>query len=100
MNELDLPPEIFEAEEAFELLRFWAVDGEDVVQLYVGSMGEEEPKMWGFILADIARHAINALGQNDPSLDAETLRARIEQGFRERMEQRIGVSGQIGGRAQ
>jgi len=100
MNELEIPVEAIDADEAVELLRFWAVDGEDIVQLYVGSMGEEEPKMWGFILADIARHAINALGQNDPSLSAETLRAQIEQGFRERLEQRVGVSGQIGGRAQ
>lgn len=100
MNELELPAEVFESEEAFELLRFWAVDGEDVVQLYVGALGDDEPKMWGFILADIAKHAINALGQSDPSLDPEMVRAQIEQGFRERMEQRVGVSGQIGGRAQ
>lgn len=100
MTELELPAEVLESEDAFELLRFWAVDGDDVVQLYVGSMGEEEPEMWGFILADIARHAIQALGQNDPSLDPESVRAQIEQAFRERMEQRVGVSGQIGGRSQ
>lgn len=100
MTELEIPGEVFDAENAFELVRFWAADGEDVVQLFVGSMGDEEPKMWGFILADIASHAINALGQNDPSLDPETVRAQIEQGFRERMEQRVGVSGQIGGRSQ
>lgn len=100
MTELELPSEVLESDDAFELLRFWVVDNEDVVQLYVGSMGEDEPKLWGFILADIARHAILALGQNDPSLNREALRAQIEQGFRERMEQRVGVSGQIGGRSQ
>jgi len=100
MKELDIPEQVFDAEEAFELVRFWAVDGEDIVQLFVGAMGDEEAKMWGVILADIARHAILAMGQNDPSLSADTLRAQIENGFRERMEQRIGVSGQIGGRAQ
>jgi hypothetical protein len=100
MNELELPAEVIESDDAFELLRFWTVDGEDVVQLFVGALGDDEPKMWGFVLADIARHAILALGQNDPSLDPATVRAQIEQGFRERMEQRVGVSGQIGGRSQ
>jgi hypothetical protein len=100
MKELELPSDVLEAEDAVELVRFWAVNGDDVVQLYVGAMGDDEPKMWGSILADIANHAILALGQNDPSLSPENVRAQIEQGFRERLEQRIGVSGQIGGRSQ
>ena len=100
MNELEIPEAVVEAEEAFELLRFWVVNGEDTVALHVGAMGDDEPKMWGYILADIARHSINALGQNDPSLAVDDLRAQIEQGFHERMEQRIGVSGSLGGRMQ
>lgn len=100
MKDLEIPPEAAEGEEAYEMIRFWIVDGEDVVQMLVGAMGDEEPKAWGSILADIARHAINAMGQQNPALDAQTLRAQIEQGFRERMDQRIAVTGSLRGMRQ
>ena len=100
MNELDIPEEVFEAESAHEMLRFWIVDGEDAVTLHVGAMGEDEPTAWGWVLADLARHAVNAMTQRDPSLDAETVRAQLEAGFDERMGQRVGVSGSIRGRKQ
>ena len=100
MNDLDIPPEVAGAREAHEMIRFWVVDGEEAVQLLIGAMGEDEPVQWGSILADIARHAVNAMAQKDPSLDADILQAQIENGFNARLASAQSVRGTLRGTLQ
>jgi len=62
------PPSIDDTAQAQELIRFWIADNMDHVSLRVGEVTEpeKEPTMWGFILADIAKHVTDAFKELHP----------------------------------
>ena len=102
LKELEIPESIFEdgEAEATEFVRFWVCSGNDHVMLNIGSFKppEHEPRQWGFIMADIARHAVRGMQQDDPSRGTpEQMLAEIERGFRERLEKALDFSGQLQG---
>jgi len=92
---LNAPHNISECKQAQELLRIWIGDGADYVSLRVGVMGDNEPEQWGYILADIARHVINAVHQDKPELSAETILTRMQEGFEQRMEMKPSIAGKL-----
>lgn len=92
---LNAPHNISECERAQELLRFWIGDGADYVALRVGVMGEEEPEQWGYVLADLARHIINAVHQDQPDISAESILTRMQDGFERRMEGKPSIAGKL-----
>jgi hypothetical protein len=105
LDELVIPTSIFDDEEdiADEFVRFWICNGNDHVTLRIGSLGppEDEPVQWGHIAADIARHAVRGMLQDDPTRGtAEQLFAEIERGFRERLLKDLNFTGQLQGSKQ
>lgn len=101
MNELAIPPDIHGDADAVEVIRFWIADNADHVTLNVGLFDpEEEPAFWGAIIADIAKHAVRGLMQEDPSRDEAVLLAQIEAGFARRLAHTVNFTGQLGGRSQ
>ena len=98
LNELDVPPEVHSDGNPFEMIRFFICDKKDHVTLRVGLFEvEKEPRVWGAILADIARHAIIGMQQDSadrPSADA--LLQEIEAGYKERIAEEANLQGQLG----
>ena len=92
---LSVPQTLADCERAQELLRFWIGDGEDYVSLRVGVLGDKEPEQWGSILADLARHIINAVHQDQPNLPAEDILRRIQDGFEQRMDMKPSIAGSL-----
>jgi hypothetical protein len=98
-NELEIPEGVESDEDADEIVRFWVASGEDLVSLRVGIFGSEnEAGHWGMIIADIAKHAVRAMMQMDPSRDPAQLFQEIEEGFFGRLEAVANYTGQIKGR--
>jgi hypothetical protein len=100
-RELDIPQGVHPDHNPSELIRFWVSGGIDHVSILVGTFepAEDEPRMWGWILADIAKHAVRALRQDKPNVGSvEELVAQIEAGFSERMSQNPDLTGQLQGR--
>lgn len=100
LEELEIPDSIFgDGEtEGTEFVRFWICAGKDHVVLRIGSLQppNAEPRQWGYIMADIARHAVRGMQQDDPSRGSpEQMFAEIEHGFRERFGQHLSFTGQI-----
>lgn len=93
---LDPPPEIFEAKFAREILRFWVADGVDHLHLKIDAIASEEgdyhgAEIWGSLIADIARHVVNAYEQDFNSTEnAEELYALINRGYVERLTHKAG----------
>jgi hypothetical protein len=101
MKELSIPPGVEGDAGAVELIRFWISGGADHVNLNVGLFAaDDEPTFWGSIIADIAKHAVNAMMQEDPSRDEQVLLAQIESGFAQRLAQTVNFTGQLSGRRQ
>ena len=77
---LDPPPTIEGDPKATEMLRLWAAHNELQVAINIGCYEEsehDEAHAWGVILADCAKHVVNALKQRygeDP--DAALTRIR------------------------
>ena len=61
---------------------------------------EDEPRIWGSIIADIARHAVVAMMQDDPERSRDALFAAIEAGFAERLQEAATYTGRFVGRKQ
>jgi hypothetical protein len=98
LNELEIPLGVFEEDEGFELVRFWISSGVDHVSLKIGLFDtEREPHEWGSVAADIAKHAVRAMLQDDPTRDEAALCATIEQAFAARLRQQTNFSGQLRG---
>lgn len=57
-NELDPPPIAAQNPAAVEVLRVWAAPGES--QQVALQVTWKDPRAWGLMLVDIARHAANA----------------------------------------
>ena len=75
-RELEIPSTLIADEaEGFEVIRFWIGGGTDHVSLQLMQMadGKANVKAWGNIAADIIKHAVRAILQDDPSLDEDVV---------------------------
>jgi hypothetical protein len=98
LDELDIPAGVDRETGAQELVRFWVSDGADHVSLKVGLFkDEDEPAIWGCVAADIVKHAVRAMMQDAPGRTESGLVAEIEKAFRARLEEAVGISGQLHG---
>jgi hypothetical protein len=88
VDELEIPPTVFEHEDADEFLRFWVAGGDDHVTLRSGVFGESELESWGMILADVARHVVTA-HQDNNRISTETAYAKIAEGYSGRLAMTI-----------
>ena len=99
LGELNIPDGVHLDGDAIEFIRFWVCDNEEHVTLRIGSAPvEDEPEIWGSIIADICKHAANGLIQDNPEHGSvETVIARIETGFRTRLMETPSLRGQLQG---
>lgn len=105
IEHLDPPPEVYDAKHAQEILRFWVADGVDHLHLKIDAIGSSEgvyhgAEIWGSLIADIARHIVNAYVQDfDTTENAEELYAFINRGYLERLSHKAGeaVIGKLNG---
>ncbi|WP_170770548.1 DUF5076 domain-containing protein [Ruegeria lacuscaerulensis] len=94
------PPEDVETNEtAHEMVRFWIADEEHQLTLNIGLFDpDEEPRLWGSILADVAQHSVNGMLQDRPDAgSSDLLLAQIEAGFADRLNQYPEFSGSLQG---
>ena len=90
------PATISADDQAQEFIRFWIANNTDHVSLKVGTAGDpaKEPAMWGFILADIAKHVTKVMRQQDPEgPSANELMEQILGGIAERLRHAPELSG-------
>lgn len=95
---LNKPKSISETADAQEMIRFWLSENVDHVSLMVGAVddADKEPPMWGFILADIAKHITQAIRQTNPDgPDATAIMTQIMDGFAERIKHAPILSGTV-----
>lgn len=98
LHQLDIPDGVLEEEVGHEFVRFWVAGGVDHVSLYLGQFRPEtEATDWGTIAADIVKHAIRGMLQQDPTRDEVALFAEIERAFLQRLEEQTNIMGQIKG---
>jgi hypothetical protein len=76
---LDPPPAASRDKASFELLRVWVAEQGQHVSLRAGTW--EDPFAWGIVLADLARHIVNAEALNNSDLDEEAFLTRMIEGF-------------------
>src|ERR1700748_1534275 len=81
---LDPPPAAVRDRAAFELLRVWVAEQGQHVSLRSGAW--EDPFAWGIVLADLARHIVNAEAMNKKNLDKEAFFERMIEGFHAEIE--------------
>ena len=95
-RELKSPPSVEGADIAQEMIRFWISNNQDHVSLKVGASGdpEKEPPMWGFMLADIAKHVTRVLREENPDgPSAQEIMEQILGGIGERLRHAPDLSG-------
>ncbi|NBC20154.1 MAG: DUF5076 domain-containing protein [Alphaproteobacteria bacterium] len=87
-NALKLPDGVTPGDDAQEMLRFWIANNQPASQLFVGGAdAAREPGMWGFILADIAKHVVQTLRADNPDgPEAQALLEQIMANFIERLK--------------
>jgi hypothetical protein len=76
---LDPPPAATGDSGAFELLRVWVANEGQHVSLRSGVW--EDPFAWGIVLADLARHIVNAEAMQRKDFDEEAFLERLLEGF-------------------
>ena len=81
---LDPPPAASRDKASFELLRVWVAEQGQHVSLRSGTW--EDPFAWGIVLADLARHIVNAEALNNKELDKEAFFERMLEGFEAEIE--------------
>lgn len=81
-SELKIPDAAKADSKAVEILRIWLSDGSQRVSLKTGVW--DDPKAWGLMLADLARHGANAYAVDGADRE-ETLR-RVVHGFQIEMD--------------
>ncbi len=81
---LDPPPAATRDKAAFELLRVWVAEQGQHVSLRSGAW--EDPFAWGIVLADLARHIVNAESLHRKDFDEESFMARMLEGFHAEIE--------------
>jgi hypothetical protein len=69
-KELPVPSAAAASPEATEVFRAWIVDRGLQVSL---QRGFDDPRMWGILLADVARHAARIYGRETASTEADAL---------------------------
>jgi Domain of unknown function (DUF5076) len=82
--ELEIPPTALAFADADEFLRFWIAGGDGHATLRMGVLGSDELEAWGMILADIARHAVDAYRDQNP-IDPANAYAKIAEGYSGRL---------------
>ena len=95
-KELPKPGTIQDDAVAQEMIRFWISNNQDHVSLMIGSSGdpEKEPPMWGFMLADIAKHVTRVLREQNPDgPSAQEIMEQILGGIGERLRHAPNLSG-------
>lgn len=103
LSSLDIPNTVEADEGGQEYVRFWIANKTDHVSLYIGGFdpAETEPRQWGHIMADIAKHAVRGMQLDDPTRGSpEQMLAEIEHGFFERLQHEGLVSGHLHGSKQ
>ncbi len=81
---LDPPPVAIRDKASFELLRVWVAEQGQHVSLRSGAW--EDPFAWGIVLADLARHIVNAESMQRKDVDKEAFLERILEGFHAEIE--------------
>ena len=81
---LDPPPAASRDKASFELLRVWVAEQGQHVSLRSGAW--EDPFAWGIVLADLARHIVNAESMHRKDLDTEAFFNRMLEGFHAEIE--------------
>ena len=81
---LDPPPAATRDKASFELLRVWVAEQGQHVSLRSGTW--EDPFAWGIVLADLARHIVNAEAMHRKDLDKDAFLERILEGFHAEIE--------------
>ena len=81
---LEPPPAASRDKASFELLRVWVAEQGQHVSLRTGTW--EDPFAWGIVLADLARHIVNAEALHNKSLDKEAFLERMLEGFEAEIE--------------
>jgi hypothetical protein len=76
---LDPPPAATRDKASFELLRVWVAEQGQHVSLRAGAW--EDPFAWGIVLADLARHIVNAEAMQNKELDESAYLERLLEGF-------------------
>ncbi|HVY87811.1 MAG TPA: DUF5076 domain-containing protein [Hyphomonadaceae bacterium] len=94
MKELKPPPEAYVDPKAFEIARIWAADRKQVVTF--ASELWEDPRYWGMMLVDLARHVARAYELNGKMDEGEAL-SLLRRGFEaEWVEQTTNIDGRLG----
>ena len=76
---LDLPPAASRDNASFEVLRVWIAEKGQHVSIRSGAW--EDPFAWGIVLADLARHIVNAESLHKKDLDQTAFLERMLEGF-------------------
>ena len=76
---LDPPPAAARDKASFELLRVWVAEQGQHVSLRSGAW--EDPFAWGIVLADLARHIVNAESLHRKDLNEVAFLERMLEGF-------------------
>ena len=76
---LDPPPAAARDKASFELLRVWVAEQGQHVSLRSGAW--EDPFAWGIVLADLARHIVNAELLHRKDMDEVAFLERLLEGF-------------------
>lgn len=71
-KELDVPPAAWSSRSSLEVLRTWIVDSGVQVSL---QKSFEDPRAWGILLVDLARHASRIYAMEKVCTEAEALKA-------------------------
>ncbi|MES2390046.1 MAG: DUF5076 domain-containing protein [Acidobacteriota bacterium] len=81
---LEPPPAASRDKASFELLRVWIAEQGQHVSLRSGVW--EDPFAWGIVLADLARHIVNAESLQRANVDKDAFLARVLEGFEAEIE--------------
>ncbi|MHB1023011.1 MAG: DUF5076 domain-containing protein [Acidobacteriaceae bacterium] len=81
---LDPPPAAQRDKAAFELLRVWIAEEGQHVSLRAGVW--DDPAAWGMMLADLARHIVNAHAQQNKKLNSDAFLQQLREGFDEELD--------------
>lgn len=101
LDALDIPDGIYEEQEGHELVRFWISSGVDHLSLNIGLFDrDQEPGVWGSVAADIVKHAVRGMMQDDPTRNEMDLYAEIERAFACRLKEKTKFPGQLRGETQ
>src|ERR1700723_1224018 len=76
---LNIPPVAQRDKASFEVLRVWIAEQGQHVSIRSGAW--EDPFAWGIVLADLARHIVNAESLHRKDLDQVAFLERLLEGF-------------------